>query len=55
MKTLIKSTELGHDWIANQYDDGTMTIRSPVRAQRIELPRESVELLRSIILSHSEH
>jgi hypothetical protein len=47
-KQLTKTTDLGNDWYANQYDDGSMTIRNPEIGQRIDLPTKSVELLRDI-------
>jgi hypothetical protein len=34
MTTLAKTTDLGHGWFANTWDDGTLTLRNPDRAQR---------------------
>lgn len=47
-KDLIKTTDLGADWFANQWSDGSMTIRNSEKGQRIDLPVESVNRLRAI-------
>lgn len=47
-KTLIKTADLGFDWFANQWSDGSMTLRNSAKGQRIDLPAESVERLRTI-------
>lgn len=46
----MKTTDLGNDWFANQHDDGSMTIRNCEKGLRIDLPTESVERLRNIIV-----
>jgi len=45
---LIGTTDLGCDWFANAYDNGSFTLRNTEKGQRIDLPPESVERLRSI-------
>ncbi|WP_164897669.1 hypothetical protein [Mesorhizobium sp. M6A.T.Cr.TU.017.01.1.1] len=50
-KSLTKTTDLGNEWFANQWSDGSMTIRNPERGQRIDLPVESVTTLRDIFAS----
>lgn len=47
-KTLTQTTDLGHYWFANQYDDGSMTVRNSEVGLRIDLEPESVERLRQI-------
>lgn len=54
MPNLTKTTDLGHDWFANQYDDGSMTIRNSEKGQRIDLPPASVETLRGIFRQFKE-
>lgn len=48
-KQMTRTTDLGMDWFANDYDDGSMTLRNAEKGQRIDLPPESVETLRKII------
>lgn len=48
-KQLTKTADLGQNWFANLYDDGSLTIRSPERGQRIELTKEEGERLRQLL------
>lgn len=48
----MKTTDLGNGWFANQHEDGSMTIRNPDLGLRSDLPRESVETLRRIIVGN---
>ena len=47
-----KELRLTHDllngWYANVWSDGSLTIRNSDKGQRIELERQSVDLLREI-------
>lgn len=47
-KRLTKTEDLGQDWFANAYDDGSITLRNSEKGQRIDLEPESVERLRAI-------
>lgn len=48
-KNIYRTTDLGRGWFATEWDDGSMTFRNPPKGQRIDLPKASVETLRSII------
>ena len=47
-KTVIKTSDLGHNWFARLYDDGSATVNSPDRGLRIDLPTDSVDRLLDI-------
>lgn len=47
-RKIIKTTDLGAEWFANEWSDGSMTLRNPEKGQRIDLPVESVRRLRDI-------
>lgn len=44
----MKTFDLGHGWYFNLQDDGSATFRNPGQGQRIELPKSSVETLKSL-------
>jgi hypothetical protein len=48
-KTLTTTADLGQDWFANLWSDGSATIRNSEKGQRIDLPVESVETFRKIL------
>jgi hypothetical protein len=48
-KEIIRSEDLGQDWFAQAYSDGSMTVRNCEKGLRIDLPVESVNRLNSIL------
>ena len=50
--TEMKTTDLGNDWYYIQNDDGSAVVRNNEIGQRINLPKESVDLLRAIFSAH---
>lgn len=50
-KSLIRTADLKHDWFANVWSDGTVTLRNGVIGMRIELPKASVNTLKAILAS----
>lgn len=48
-----RTTDLGCDWYANEYADGSMTLHNPEKGQRIDLEPASVERLRAIFRGRS--
>jgi hypothetical protein len=47
-KQLKRTTDLGSGWFANEWSDGSMTVRNGEKGVRIDLPKDSVETLRRI-------
>lgn len=47
-KNLIKTEDLGNDWYARVWSDGSMTISNPEIGLRSDLPVESVKRLTEI-------
>ena len=47
-KDLIKTADIGNDWFANLWSDGSATLRNCEKGQRIDLPAESVERFKEI-------
>ena len=47
-KYLIKIADIGNDWFANLWSDGSATLRNCEKGQRIDLPAESVERFKAI-------
>ncbi len=45
---IVRTHDLGLDWFATAYDDGSITLRNAEKGQRIDLQPESVERLRNI-------
>ncbi len=48
-KTLTNTSDLGGGWFANQWSDGSMTLRAPDKGQRIDLSRFAVARLKEIM------
>lgn len=51
MVKTFKTFDLGSDWFANLWSDGTLTVRNSEKGQRIDLSKESVDRLREIFAS----